>query len=373
MQTVLECKNSKCKHSKRNQHKSREISPSKLGAKIIQQQDVLNLIIEKLDIEQLLLCSLVCKEFLKAIDSTKHSSFNKYLRFWSLSDSSFTQHEQKIVFNRKTLEYEQKFALSPRLQQLWIRNIVPREGEIVQMRMPLNLSLEFDELSVNSFIVTGEEKHMQNIKKKGNVTIDAMEWKIRSITIKDDRICNMRGNHGIVVMNVVQFLQTNKHISIQMRRSISVTFTNVPVLHKMLPQRVLCVLKCMRFCMHCKQRCIRFESIDHVDPQHRMLCSICMDHLYVQHKQLKSKWKIKQSLCYGDSTNDTEVRFYTKIPTEFHKSNEPYLLKSKVALWLGYADWTAFLKRNRALTRKNKFANFHFAGSDRWLCARSWL
>jgi hypothetical protein len=98
-----------------------------------------------------------------------------------------------------------------------------------------------------------------------------------------------------------------------------------------------------------------------------------MDHLYVQHKQLKSKWKIKQSLCYGDSTNDTEVRFYTKIPTEFHKSNEPYLLKSKVALWLGYADWTAFLKRNRALTRKNKFANFHFAGSDRWLCARSWL
>ena len=61
MQTVLECKNSKCKHSKRKQHKSIEISPSKLGAKIIQQQDVLNLIIEKLDIEQLLLCSLAVK------------------------------------------------------------------------------------------------------------------------------------------------------------------------------------------------------------------------------------------------------------------------------------------------------------------------
>jgi hypothetical protein len=100
-----------------------------------------------------------------------------------------------------------------------------------------------------------------------------------------------------------------------------------------------------------------------------------MDHLYVEQKQLQRKWKIKQSLCYGDSPNDTQVRFFTKTTSSWmtHKSNEQYLLKSKVALSLGYSDWTAFLKGNRALTRKNMFANFYFVGSDRWLCARSWL
>ncbi len=37
----------------------------------MQQQDVLNLIIDKLEVQQLLLCSMVSKVFLRAIDSSK--------------------------------------------------------------------------------------------------------------------------------------------------------------------------------------------------------------------------------------------------------------------------------------------------------------
>ncbi len=367
---------SKSKFSRTQTHKSIIISQSKLVPSIMQQQDVLNLIIEKLEVQQLLLCSMVSKVFLRAIDSSKKSSFNKYLRFWCLSDSlrvapSWTHDQtQNLVFNRETLQYEQNIPFSHHWQKLWIRNVVPRVGEVVQMRLPLNLTVPFDEHPVSwheSLVLTGKEEHMQKVKKKGNISIDAFEWTIKSITITDHTYENSallyygyNAHNATVVMYVTQFLQSNKQINIKLLRSVSVTFTNVPVLHKIRPHRILCVLKCMRFCMHCKQRSVRFETLDDANIQHRLLCSICIDHLYVQRKQLHSKWKIKRSQYGKISANVTEVRFFNTLNWEWKKTNEPYLLKSEVAHLLGYSDWTAFLNTNLALTAKEHFQKFQF-------------
>ena len=84
--------------------------------------------------------------------------------------------------------------------------------------MPLNLCVNFDNL--DNVIVTGEEQHMEKLKRKGNIIIDVIEWKIKTVTITDDHIYHHRAHNGIVVMNVTQFLQSNKHISVKMLRSL---------------------------------------------------------------------------------------------------------------------------------------------------------
>ena len=342
-----------------------KICVSTLVPTIMQQQDVFSLLIELLDVQDLLVCSMVSKVFLRAIDSSKKSNFQQYLRFWCLSDASFPKdNDKELVFNHKTLEYEKEVALSCQWQRLWMRNIVTCKDALVQMRMPLSLSVNWE--NDDNVVVKGEEQTIAKLRKRKNLIVDVLEWKIRSVTFTDDHVYHLRAKNATVVMNVTQFLQSNKHITVKILRSIAVTFTHVPVFHTMLPPRVLCVLKCMQYCMYCKQRHVRFESFDHVDPEHRLLCSTCMDHLYVLHRQLQTKWKIKQNLCHKDSSNATEVRFFSTRSSCFAKrSNEGYLLKSKVALWLGYSDWSAFLKRNGAVASTDKFKNFYF--NPRWL------
>jgi hypothetical protein len=90
-----------------------------------------------------------------------------------------------------------------------------------------------------------------------------------------------------------------------------------------------------------------------------------IDHLYVQRKQLQSKWKIKRSLHGKISANVTPVRFLNTLNWEWKKTNEAYLLKSEVAHSLGYSDWTAFLNTSLALTAKEQFQKFQF--NHRWL------
>jgi hypothetical protein len=136
---------------RRNQLKKTEhngggkICVSTLVPTIMQQQDVLSLLIEILDVQDLLVCSMVSKVFLLAIDSSKKSNFQQYLRFWCLSDASFPKdNDKQLVFNHKTLEYEKEVALSCQWQRLWMRNIVTRKDSLVQMRMPLSLCVNFE-------------------------------------------------------------------------------------------------------------------------------------------------------------------------------------------------------------------------------------
>jgi hypothetical protein len=72
---------------KRNQLKKTEhngsgkICVSTLVPTIMQQQDVLSLLIEILDVQDLLVCSMVSKVFLRAIDSSKTNALRYRPKF----------------------------------------------------------------------------------------------------------------------------------------------------------------------------------------------------------------------------------------------------------------------------------------------------
>ena len=342
-------------------------SVSKLVPAIMLQQDVLHVITEKLAVKELLICSLVSKAFLQAIDTNNKSDFGKCLRFWCLGSLVNKQKETQVHFNSTSMQCELKFKLSWQWQQMWMMHIVPRAGQHVQMRLPLQIPL--DQLCLRPILCsTGRNAdYVEKIKKQGHLVVDALEWQIKSVTVHDEKSSLYNTAHkATVVMLVTSFLQSQNFCTVTMLRSISVTFEDVPVLDKIVPLRVLCVLKCFRFCLHCKQRPIRFESLDNVQTQHRLLCSACIDHLYVRSQQLETKWKIHQKI--PDEKMDTLRHFFTlRTYNRYNNSTyEAYLLKSEVASFLGHSDWTAFLTNNRRLKhRKDNSTLFDF--NYRWL------
>jgi hypothetical protein len=117
-------------------------SVSKLVPAIMLQQDVLHLITEKLAVKELLICSLVSKAFLQAIDTNNKSDLGKCLRFWCLGSLVNKQQQTPVHFNSKSMQCELKFKLSLQWQQMWMMHIVPREGQHVQMRLPLQMPLD---------------------------------------------------------------------------------------------------------------------------------------------------------------------------------------------------------------------------------------
>jgi hypothetical protein len=243
---------------------------SKLVPAIMLQQDVLHLITEKLVVRELLLCCLVSKAFLQAIDTNKKLDFGKCLRFWCLgavvneriaTGEKYTQ--IPVHYNPNTMQCELNVKLSWEWQQKWMMHIVQRENQHVQMRLPLQIPL--DQLCLRPTVCsTGRNAdYIEKIRKQGHMVIDAIEWEIKSVAVHDEKSLYETAHKVTVVMLVTGFLKSQTYCTVTMLRSISVTFEDVPVLDKIVPQRVLCVLKCFRFCFHCKQRPIRFESLFH--------------------------------------------------------------------------------------------------------------
>ena len=75
----------------RSRKKATANSESALRSEIVPlimlQPDVLNLICEKLSVKDLLLCSLVCRVFLRTIDANITTFFNQSLRWWSILEA----------------------------------------------------------------------------------------------------------------------------------------------------------------------------------------------------------------------------------------------------------------------------------------------
>ncbi len=135
-----------------------------------------------------------------------------------------------------------------------------------------------------------------------------------------------------------------------MLQSIVVTFENVPVLHRLIPHRVLCVIKCNSKCMHFHQCVSKWQSVV-VMPEHRVLCSVCMEELFVNEQRLQTKWKINVRFPADDSLvcHCFFVRSWNYNPHSNLKleKNNVFLLKSSVAQELGHATWTKLLQFNK--------------------------
>jgi hypothetical protein len=326
-------------------------APSAIVPGIMLQQDIMNLILEKLEVKELLLCSLVCRTFLRNIDRNLTGFFNKTLRWWSVYDATYS--ESGIAkYNPFMQQYEQLQQVNLKWMHKWLMNNVPRVGAIVNMRMNLQLALDRVEL-------TGKFHYVNDIVKRGFASVDALEWEILEVreTGREARVC--KGKLAQVQMQVISFVHNNKQVSLRMLETIVVTFEDVPIPDRILPLRVLCVIKCVRQCMHCYQRSSKWQSVDDVAPEHRVLCSVCMEELYVEEKKLHTKWKIlplplaTQHFFFIHQGKHNFVKFH---------------LKKDVAMVLGHESWAQMLQNNRLgrvrKSKSNRFAHFDF--SNRW-------
>jgi hypothetical protein len=342
---------------------------SEIVPAIMLQHDVLNLICEKLSVNDLLLCSLVCRVFLRTIDANFTTYFNQSLRWWSICEAThysdfsiMTRDSSTMTYNTQRGQYEQMQALSPKWQRQWLMYTVPRVGAIVHMRMHLQIALDY-------VVLSGKDDDVKAIRDRGVASIDALEWEIIHVTMSDKVSSICRGTTAQVHMQVIGFIHNNRRVSLKMLRSMVVTFQDVPVLDCPIPHRALCVIKCVRQCMHCNQRASKWQSVDVVHPEHRVLCSVCIEHLFVEEKKMQTKWKIKRILP-AEADNGVRRCFFSHRTLD---SNKPivFLLKRDVAVALGHSDWTELLVHNRQQTvhnrlwRTNRFSHFHF--STRWL------
>jgi hypothetical protein len=341
---------------------------SEIVPAIMLQQDVLNLICEKLSVNDLLLGSRVCRVFLRTIDANITTFFNQSLRWWSIfeathhSDSSImTRHSSIMTYNTQREQDEQMQALSPKWQRQWLMYTVPRVGAMVHMRIHLQIALDYVMLS-------GKDDDVKAIRDRGVASIGALEWEIIDVK-KSDKVSSVcQGTTAQIHMQVIGFVHNNRRVSLKMLRSMVVTFEDVPVLDCSIPHRALCVIKCVRQCMHCHQRASKWQSVDVVHPEHPVLCSVCIDHLFVEEKKMQTKWKIK-SILPAEADNCVRRCFFTHRTLNCDKPIV-FLLKRDVAAALGHSDWTELLEHNRQQTkgptrRTNRFSHFHF--STRWL------
>jgi len=250
-----------------------------------------------------------------------------------------------------TQQYEQVLTVTQKGAQNWIVNIRSNPGLIVNMRMSLHLPLQHVHM-------TGSEASIRIITERKFASIDALEWRIISIEDTGISAYVCKGTLGTVKMVVESFVHNNKLVTLSMEKPIVVSFTNVPIPNLTLAPRILCVLKCIRQCMHCHERFAKWRSVDKVAANHRALCSTCKDELYVDQRQISGKWKIL-------NLPQTVESFYF-IQFGFWRQNPRFYLKRDVAVALGHESWEQMLCNNRLQNKRRKtlrdgFAHFDFS------------
>jgi len=313
--------------------------------------DFLSLILEKLHVKQILLCSMVCRSFLRHIDSLNTTYFNNNLRWWSVYGHVEHEDTSLLQYNNLTQQYEQLLTVTQKGAQNWIVNIRSNPGLLVNMRMCLHLPLQHVHM-------TGSEASIRTITERQFASIDALEWTILSIEDTGISAYVCKGTLGTVNMQVKSFVHNNKLVTLTMQKPIVVTFLNVPIPSVTLAPRILCVLKCINQCMHCQQRFAKWRSVDNVAANHRALCSTCKDELYVDQKQIASKWKILNLPVTVESCYFIQFGFWRQNPRFYSKRD--------VAVALGHKSWEQMLRNNRLQNKRRKtlldgFAHFDFS------------
>lgn len=343
--------------------KRRVVCSSSVVRDIIMHGDYHDMVFSKLSPRHLILCSMVCKTFLHAIDKTDGTFFYDCLPWW-LRNFSYARapvlenrQEQKMVPYRQDKQiYEDQFVIeNSEHQSLWAFNMISTKGAKVKMRMTLRINLDFVKL-------TGEDKYVNMVKTQGFAHIDTLDWEVRSVTKQNhlsERSTVCRGDNMRVRMKLLKFMGNDKRVQLEIMRPVMIDFDNVPVLDKPLSYRNLCVMKCMQKCMHCIERTAKWMSVDVDEPHHRILCSTCFDQLYIIEASMKSKWKCTRQIN-NDTTQSAVPRnvfflCYKGAPSRLLPGKPLVCMqKEKVAQSLGHSDWTMFLQENRTHKRRQR-------------------
>jgi hypothetical protein len=142
--------------------------------------------------------------------------FNKTLRWWSVYDATYNE-EGIVKYNSFMQQYEQLQQVNLKWMHKWLLNNVPYVSAIVHMRMNLQLALD----RVN---LTGKEHYLNDIRKRGFVSVDALEWEILEVKQTEKEAGVYKGEKAQVQMQVISFVHNNKQVSLKMLETIVVTF-----------------------------------------------------------------------------------------------------------------------------------------------------
>jgi hypothetical protein len=305
---------------------------------ILRNSDILNMIFEKLHAKNLFVCSLVCRGFLEQIDCNP-DYFGKFLRWWSIYDATYSE-ECIVKYNLTMDQYEHWQTINLKGIHNWLSNTNITIGAKVNMRMNLQLALTNVELY-------GKDHHVNDLRKRGFASIDVLEWEIVHVHKTGLQADFCKGRKGNVQMQALSYSHLNSKVKLRVSKAIVVTFKNVPIPDHQLSIRVLTVLKCLRICTHCCNASAKWKSVDSVTSEHRALCNVCLNELYVEDKNLKSKYKIFVTPSELDYFFffDRNKRMYTK-----------FYLKSDLTQALGLQHFAQIL-HHRCIEQRNKRKN----------------
>lgn len=329
----------------------------------MQQADVLQTILEHLPAKYLLLCSMVCRSFLLFIDENVKSYFNDYLRWWEVYDAAASKCAI-IAYNASKEYYEQLYYVSTTRQSQWLTHMQPSVGARVHMRMHLRIKLDH-------VLLSGKATDIAKVITSGFASFDSLEWEIIDIKVPglESKVC--RGTSCSVVMQLIKYENNNKVVTGQLLKSVVLTFGNVPVLLDKLSCRELCVLKSVKRCMHCHQRAGKWQSVDVQHPEHRFLCVLCMEELFIDESKICRRWKIKRSLPAEAQGGVRRNVFWLEMPMYARDRQRVCLLKQDVLQHMGHAS-TAELLRSfgagcQSKRRRENSVFKHLVMSTRWL------
>lgn len=362
--------------------------------------DTASLVLAHLPIRDLLRCSMTCRALLKMVDESKNSAFNKNLRWWGNFHEPWHKPPAVITAPAKGFGYKNTYRLEndPTVQYLWLLNVVPVKGARVHLRMHLNLALD----SVN---LIGDVGDVARVREKGHVSMDVLEWEILSVKRDETppsplapRFRYVRsGVVGELRMRAITYLHHVRSVELVMNAPVIITFQNIPIMDTPLSFRELFVLKCVYHCMHCHQRLRRWLSVDASHPEHRALCSVCLEHLYVEEKFLETKFKClmmsatgrmnlfrdRGPVIQGKKPSLDRPTFPTLQNMRTHfvmidfgaatrtslATPKVAMLKSDVAGFLGHSSWTQLLacnyKNGKVSWKHNRSPNLFFP-SESW-------
>jgi hypothetical protein len=241
---------------------------------------------------------------------------------------------------------------------MWLLNNNSKVGHIVYMRS----NVIFDDLSPHLRLV-GEAKHVQKIVVRKIISVDVLSWTITRISPDAD---NPRFQS--VTMAAKDFRHNNLKVDLQVTSPIVLTLLHVPKTLPHLSLRVLWVMRGVLNCLFCKELPRSAQSFDTQHAAHRVLCSHCLDLLFVAETQLRRRCKVSSTRWPPDQVPRVHfVRCFSGAPTSCWPCKEThYVLKQDVARFFKQPTWTAFIENNYSMRKTKPKTTSGFYFNSRW-------
>lgn len=330
--------------------------------------DLAHVVLNHVCARDLLKCSMVCKHLRKLVDKFFANVFAQDLLWWGVFERAgrvvthFRDAAEMSVasWNGDDLRFElETSATSASAQTMWLLNASPAINVVVRMRLQILVPTD------NSHVhLSGESKVVQKVVERGKASVDVLEWRIMSV--------NTGATFSTLTLAATEFAHNSPRVGLVLGAPVMLTVHNVPV--QKWTYRCLWVMRGVRRCMYCRQRWRVTQSYDVRHTTHRVLCTHCIEHLYVRESQLARRWRVRDKLHKVPRAHF--VNSFMGAPTSlWPRTPEKFLLKEDIAAFFNYASWSEFIVNNHKHIRpvrrwvREDSENAVFMFSSHWFSA----